>query len=77
MGKWRQEPGPRGEETGFETYDERMNGITRWNIEHTDILEVMRGEIQEEQLISWSRAITYRDKEGHQRNWIRDTEAGI
>ena len=48
MGKRRQDPGPRGEEVGFEPYDELMDGITRWNIEHTDILEVLRGQIKEE-----------------------------
>ena len=44
-------PTPRGEETGLKTYEERMDEITRWNIEHTDILEVLRREVQEERLI--------------------------
>ena len=34
-----------------QTNEERMDGIARWNIEHTDILEVLRGQIQEERLI--------------------------
>lgn len=50
-------PTPRGEETGLKTYEERMDEITRWNIEHTDILEVLRREVQEERLIAWSRAL--------------------
>jgi hypothetical protein len=52
----RQEPGSRRGEAGFETYDEKTDGITRWNIDHTDILEVLRGQIHEKRLISWSKA---------------------
>ena len=52
-----EKPEPRGEEGGFKTYEEKMDEITRWNIEHTDILEVLRGQIQEESLISWSKAL--------------------
>ena len=50
-------PEPRGGEVGLQSYDERMDELTQWNIEHTDILEVLRGEIQEERLISWSDAL--------------------
>lgn len=50
-------PEPRGEEGRFKTYEERMEEITQWNIEHTDILEVLRGQIKEERLISWSKAL--------------------
>jgi hypothetical protein len=52
-----EKPEPRGEEGGFKAYEKRMDEITRWNIEHTDILEVLRGQIQEERLISWSQAL--------------------
>jgi len=51
-------PEPRGEEGGFKAYEERIEEITRWNIEHTDILEVLRGQIKEERLISWSQALS-------------------
>jgi hypothetical protein len=39
------------------TYDEIMNEITSWNIEHTDILNVLRREVDEERLSAWSRAL--------------------
>ena len=51
-------PESRGEEGGLRTYEERMEEITRWNVEHTDILEVLRGQIKEERLISWSKALS-------------------
>ena len=51
------EPESRGEEGGSTTYEKRMDEITQCNIEHTDILEVLRGQIQEERLISWSKAL--------------------
>ena len=51
-------PGSRGEEAELKTYDERMDEITRWNIEHTDILDVLRKQLQEERLISWSKALS-------------------
>ena len=35
-----------------------MDEITLWNIEHTDILEVLRRKVQEEMLISWSKALS-------------------
>jgi hypothetical protein len=50
-------PEPRGGEVGSKSYDETMDEITRWNVEHTDILEVLRREIKEERLISWSNAL--------------------
>lgn len=50
-------PEPRGGEAGLKSYDERMDEITQWNIEHTDILEILRREIKEERLISWSHAL--------------------
>ncbi len=34
-----------------------MDELTRWNIEHTDILEILRREIKEDRLISWSTAL--------------------
>jgi len=39
------------------TYDELIDEIMEWNIEHTDILEVLRKEIQGERLATWSRAL--------------------
>ncbi len=39
------------------SYDERMDEITQWNIEHTDILKVLQREIQEARLTSWSNAL--------------------
>ena len=39
------------------TYDELMNEIMEWNIDHTDVLDVLRSEIKEERLAAWSRAL--------------------
>ena len=39
------------------TYDELIDEITEWNIDHTDIIGVLRNEIQEERLVTWSRAL--------------------
>ena len=39
------------------SYDELIDEIMEWNIEHTDILEVLRREIEEERLATWSRAL--------------------
>jgi len=39
------------------TYDELMDEIMTWNIEQTDILNVLRSEIEEERLHSWSLAL--------------------
>ena len=55
--RWKK-PEPRGEKNRLKTYEERMDEITLWNIEHTDILEVLRRKIQEEMLISWSKALS-------------------
>ncbi len=52
----RGEPGPPiSKET--RSYDELIDEIMEWNIEHTDILEVLRREIEEERLATWSRAL--------------------
>ena len=50
-------PEPREGEVGSKCYDERMDEITRWNIEHTDIMKILQGQIQEARLISWSKAL--------------------
>ena len=50
-------PEPPGGQVGLTSYDEKMDEVTRWNIEHTDILEILRREIREERLISWSNAL--------------------
>jgi hypothetical protein len=39
------------------SYDELIDQIMEWNIEHTDILDVLRREIEEERLATWSRAL--------------------
>ena len=39
------------------TYDEIMDEMMAWNIDHTDILKVLRNEIGEERLLSWSNAL--------------------
>jgi len=39
------------------TYDEIMDEIMAWNIDHTDILSVLQNEIQEERLLTWSHAL--------------------
>ncbi len=39
------------------TYDELIDEIMKWNIEQTDILSVLRGEIEEARLDSWSLAL--------------------
>lgn len=39
------------------SYDELIDEITGWNIDHTDILDVLRSEIEEERLTTWSRAL--------------------
>jgi hypothetical protein len=54
----RKKPEPRGEGGGFTSYEQRMDEITQWNIEHTDILEVLQGQIQDERLLSWSKALS-------------------
>jgi len=39
------------------TYDELIDEITEWNIGHTDIIGVLRNEIGEERLATWSSAL--------------------
>jgi len=39
------------------TYDELIDEITEWNIDHTDILGVLRSEIEGERLATWSHAL--------------------
>lgn len=39
------------------TYDELVDEIMKWNIEQTDILSVLRSEIEEGRLDSWSLAL--------------------
>jgi len=51
-------PEPPGEEGRSKTYEERMDEITRWNIDRTDILTILRERVQEERLISWSKALS-------------------
>lgn len=46
MRKGGKKPESQGEEGGSETYEERMDGIARWNIEHTDPGKSHHGERQ-------------------------------
>ena len=39
------------------TYDELLDEIMEWNIDHTDILDVLRKEIERERLATWSHAL--------------------
>jgi hypothetical protein len=39
------------------TYDELIDEIMKWNIEQTDILSLLRSEIEEGRLDSWSLAL--------------------
>jgi hypothetical protein len=39
------------------TYEQMMDEITEWNIGQTDILTVLKGEVEEERLLAWSRAL--------------------
>jgi len=39
------------------TYDELIDEIMTWNIEQTDILSVLKGELEEGRLDSWSLAL--------------------
>ena len=55
-------PGVRGQpepQVSKETrsYDELIDEIMEWNIDHTDIINVLRSEIEEERLATWSRAL--------------------
>jgi hypothetical protein len=55
-------PGVRGElepliSKETRSYDELIDEIMEWNIDHTDIINVLRSEIEEERLATWSRAL--------------------
>ena len=39
------------------SYDELIDEIMEWNVGHTDVLVVLRKEIEVERLASWSRAL--------------------
>ena len=39
------------------SYDELIDEIMEWNIENTDVLDVLRREVEEERLATWSRAL--------------------
>ena len=39
------------------SYDELIDEIMEWNIDHTDILDVLHNEIEEEKLATWSHAL--------------------
>jgi hypothetical protein len=55
-------PGARGEpepsiSKETRSYDELIDEIMEWNIDHTDILDVLHNEIEEERLATWSHAL--------------------
>lgn len=39
------------------TYDEQMDEVMAWNVERTDIVAILQGEIDEERLLRWSEAL--------------------
>jgi hypothetical protein len=39
------------------SYDQLIDELMAWNIEHTDILGILRKEIDEERLLKWSDAL--------------------
>ena len=39
------------------TYDQLIDEIMEWNIGHTDILDILRKEVEEERLTTWSSAL--------------------
>jgi len=39
------------------TYEQLMDELTIWNIEHTDIVGILRKEVEEERLSKWSNAL--------------------
>lgn len=41
----------------MKTYDQLMDEITAWNIDNTDILTVLRSEVDEKRLATWSHAM--------------------
>ncbi len=46
------------------SYDELIDEIMEWNVGHTDILVILRKEIEVERLASWSRALEIGVKKG-------------
>ena len=46
------------------SYDELIDEIVEWNIDHTDILVILRKEVEAERLVSWSRALDVGVKKG-------------
>ena len=39
------------------SYEQLIDDLMAWNIEHTDILEILRKEVGEERLSKWSDAL--------------------
>lgn len=39
------------------SYDQLIDELMVWNIEHTDIVEILRKEVDEERLLKWSDAL--------------------
>jgi len=39
------------------SYDEIMDEVTQWNIENTNILQILREDIADERLLAWSEAL--------------------
>lgn len=53
-GKGPLEPPPKME---TRSYEELMDELMDWNIEHTDILDILRRELEEVRLKNWSEAL--------------------
>lgn len=54
---------PRARRQGEESsppksYEERMDEVTQWNLENTDILRILREDISDERLSAWSEDLT-------------------
>ena len=39
------------------SYDQLIDDLTTWNVDHTDILKILRDEIGDERLVAWSQAL--------------------
>ncbi|RLB05131.1 MAG: hypothetical protein DRG50_07775 [Deltaproteobacteria bacterium] len=53
-------PQRKGEKTSLskKSYEEEMDEVTRWNVENTDILRILRDDVADERLLAWSEALS-------------------
>ncbi|MCX8118419.1 MAG: hypothetical protein N3G78_10845 [Desulfobacterota bacterium] len=59
------------------TYEEQMDELTSWNIEHTDILKILRQEINEERLARWSEALERGVRRHLDPKWVTNEAAPL